>query len=187
MLTHNDLKKGIMAVIDGEPYEILESQAVKMAQRKPVIQSKIKNLITGRTTERNFQQGDTFQEAELVKSEIKFLYSRKERYFFCEKDNPSKRFDLSLEQVGQSARFLKPNQIVEEITFEDKIIKISMPIKVQLKVIEAPPGVMGDRAQGGTKAVVLESGSQINVPLFIEEGDILEINTDTGEYVKRCV
>jgi elongation factor P len=185
MLTHNDLKKGVMAVIDGEPYEIMESQSVKMAQRRPVIQSKIKNLITGRTIERNFQQGDVFEEAELEKFEVKFLYSHKERYFFCEKDNPGKRFDLSQEQVGSGAKFLKPNQIVESITFQDRIIRISLPIKIQLKVVEAPPGVLGDRAQGGTKAVVLESGAQINAPLFVEEGDILEINTDNGEYTRR--
>lgn len=185
MLTHNDLKKGVMAVIDGEPYEIIESQSVKMAQRRPIIQSKIKNLITGRTTERNFQQGDTFEEAEIDKFEIKFLYSHKDKYFFCEKDNPGKRSNLSQGQVGPGAKFLKPNQIVEKVSFQDKIIKISLPIKIQLKVIEAPPGVMGDRAQGGTKAVTLESGAQINVPLFVKEGDVLEINTDTGEYVKR--
>ncbi|MEK9134796.1 MAG: elongation factor P [Patescibacteria group bacterium] len=185
MLTHNDLKKGIIAVIDGEPYEIIESQSVKMAQRRPIIQSKIKNLITGRTTERNFQQGDTFEEAELIKLEKKFLYFHKDRYFFCDADNPSKRFDLSLEQIGQGAKFLKPNQIMEVVTFQDKIIKISLPIKIQLKVIEAPPGVMGDRAQGGTKSVTLESGAQINVPLFIEQDDVIEINTETGEYTKR--
>ena len=185
MLTHNDLKKGVMAVIDGEPYEIMESQSVKMAQRRPIIQSKIKNLITGRTTERNFQQGDTFEEAELIKLDKKFLYFHKDRYFFCETDNPSKRFDLGLEQIGQSAKFLKPNQVVEVVTFQDKLIKISLPIKIQLKVIEAPPGVMGDRAQGGTKSVTLESGAQINVPLFIEQDDIIEINTETGEYTKR--
>ena len=187
MLTHNDLKKGVIAVIDSEPYEIMESRPMKMAQGRPVIQSKIKNLITGRTVERNFQQGDTFEEAELIKSEAKFLYSHKGRYFFCEKDNPGKRFELDRKQIGESAKFLKPNQIVEGIIFQNKIIRISLPIKVQLKVTEAPPGVIGDRAQGGTKAVILESGAQINVPLFIKEDDIIEINTETGEYIKRCV
>ena len=185
MLTHNDLKKGIIAVIDGEPYEIIESQSVKMAQRRPIIQSKIKNLITGRTTERNFQQGDTFEEAELIKLEKKFLYFHKDRYFFCDADNPSKRFDLGREQIGQGAKFLKPNQIMEVVTFQDKIINVKLPIKMELKVVEAPPAIRGNTAQGGTKTITLETGAQIQAPLFINEGDIIRVNTQTGEYDER--
>lgn len=197
MLSHTDLKKGVKIIVGGEPYEILEARPLKMAQRRVVIQTKIRNLITGNVVARNFHQGDLFKEADIPKFEAKFLYSRpnrksstsngasRHRYFFCEKDDPSKRFDLNSEQIGIQSKFLKPNQIVEGIIFDDKIINISLPIKVQLKATEAPPGIKGGRSQPGKKQVTLETGAKINVPLFIKEGDIVEVNTETGEYLRR--
>ena len=158
---------------------------MKKAQRRPVIQSRIKNLITGNVFERNFQQGDTFEEADLKKFEVKFLYAHNGKFYFSEKDNPSKRFELTKEQIGFGAEFLNPNQILTGILFQEKIINVVLPIKVQLKVTEAPPGIKGDRAQGGTKTVILETGAKINTPLFIDSGDIVEVNTETGEYVRR--
>ena len=185
MLAHTDLKKGARFILDGQPYEIMESNSMKKAQRRPVIQTKIRNMITGSVLERNFQQGDVFEEAELIRLRSKFLYSHKGRYFFCETNNPDKRFELGAEQVGPRAKFLKQNEMVEAIVFNEKIISISLPIKVQLKVTEAPPGVQGDRAQGGTKTVILETGAEIQAPLFVKTGDIIELNTDTEEYVRR--
>ena len=107
------------------------------------------------------------------------------KFSFSEEENPQKRFELTEEQIGPATKFLKPNQIVKGIVFEEKIINIALPIKINLKVIEAPPGVKGDRSQSGTKQVVLETGAKINAPLFIKEGDIIEVNTETGEYVRR--
>jgi len=185
MLTHTDLRKGAQIIIDGEPYVILESSPMKKAQRRVVIQTKIKNLINNSVFDRNFHQGDVFEEAEITKFEAKFLYNHKDRFFFSEKDNPSKRFDLGKESIGDASRFLKPNQIVEGMMFNGKIINVSLPIKVQLKVSEAPPGIRGDRAQGGTKIITLETGAKINAPLFVEQGDIIELNTETGEYARR--
>lgn len=208
MLTHTDLKRGVKIILDEEPYEILEARPLKMAQRRVIIQTKIKNLINGNVFSKNFHQGETFHEADILKTEVKFLYSRpdkrsstssgagRHRYFFSKKDDPSKRFDLTSEQIGEQARFLKPNQIIEQIIFKpthqkfgsggkEKIINIALPIKVQLKVIESPPGIKGGRSQPGKKQVTLETGAKINAPLFIKEGDIIEINTETDEYVRR--
>ncbi|TFG35156.1 MAG: elongation factor P [Parcubacteria group bacterium] len=185
MLSHTEVRRGVQIIIDGQPYEVLESSPMKKAQRRVVIQSKIKNLINGNVLDWNFHQSDVFEEADITKKEASFLYAHKDKYFFTEKNNPSKRFDLSKDLIGESAKFLKPGQIVEEIQFEGKTINISLPIKVQLKVVEAPPGIRGDRAQGGTKSVTLESGVNINVPLFIEQGDIVELNTETGGYTRR--
>jgi len=185
MLTHTDLKKGVQFIYEGQPWEVLEAQLLKMAQRRPVIQSKIKNLINGTVKEKNFQQGDVFDEADLEKKDIKFLYSNKGQYFFCEEKDPSKRFSFTEDQIGKQAKFFKPNSLVEGILFGEKIINIIAPIKVQLKIKDSPPGVKGDSAQGGTKSAILESGAEIQVPLFIEEGDTIEINTETGQYVKR--
>ena len=185
MLSHTDLKKGVLIIVDDQPYEVLEANSLKKAQRRPIVQTKIKNLITGNVFERNFQQGDVFEEAEISKLKAKFLYSHKERFFFCEELNLSKRFYLDASQVGEQAKFLKKNQSIEVLIFEEKIIRLRIPIKVQLMVKEAPPGVQGDRAQGGTKTVTLETDAQINVPLFVEEGDIIEVNTETSEYTRR--
>lgn len=185
MLTHADLKKGVRVLIDGQPHEVMESNQMKKAQRRVVMQTKIKNLITGTISERNFHQGDMFEEADLEKFEAKFLYSHRDKFVFCDVNDPSKRFELRPEQVGGSAKYLRQNEIVEGAMFEGKIVSINTPIKVQLKVKETPPGVRGDRAQGGTKTAVLETGAQVQVPLFINEGDTIEINTETGEYTRR--
>lgn len=186
MLTHTDLHPGVQFIYEGQPWEVLEASMMKTAQRRPVIQSKIRNLIDGRVQEKNFQQGDVFDEADLEKKDIKFLYQNKGQYFFCEIKDPSKRFFFTEDQIGSQAKFLRPNEIVTGVVFDEKIITFKLPIKVQLKVKESAPGVRGDRAQGGTKEAILESGAVVQVPLFIEEGDVIEINTDTGTYVKRA-
>lgn len=186
MLTHTDLKKGTQFIYENQPWEVLEYAHLKMAQRRPVVQTKIKNLLTGAVQEKNFQQGDVFDEADLIKKDIKFLYSNKGQYWFCEVADPSKRFSFTEDQIGNQAKFFKPNSIVVGLIFQDNIINVLAPIKVQLKVKESPPGIKGDRAQGGTKEAILESGAAIQVPLFIEEGDIIEINTELGTYVKRA-
>ena len=185
MLSHTDLKKGTQFILDGSPWEVLSAEAMKMAQRRPVIQSKIKNLIDGKVQERNFQQGDMFDEADLQKKDIKFLYQSKGQYWFCEIKDPSKRFFFTEEQIGTQAKYLRSNEIVTGIVFDEKIINFKLPIKVEIKIKESAPGIKGDRAQGGTKEAVLESGAIIQVPLFINEGDMIEINTETGEYVRR--
>ncbi|OGZ27612.1 MAG: hypothetical protein A2365_01960 [Candidatus Nealsonbacteria bacterium RIFOXYB1_FULL_40_15] len=185
MISHSELRKGIRIIIDGQPYEVLWSMPMKKAQRRVVIQTKIKNLVTGNVFERNFHQGDIFEEAELERTVIKFIYSNKDKYVFCYPDKPSERFELSKEQIGSAFKFLKSNIEVDGLVYEDRIISISTPIKMELAVKEAPPGIKGDRAQGGTKTVKLETGAEIQVPLFIEEGDTIEINTEKEEYVRR--
>ena len=185
MLSHTDLKKGVEFIYEGQPWIVLEAQLLKMAQRRPVIQSKIRNLIDGRVLQTNFQQGDVFEEADLKKHEIKYLYNTKGQYWFSEPNDPSKRFSFTGEQIGEQAKYLRPNEIVVGIVYGEKIINFDLPIKVELKVKETPPGIKGDRAQGGTKEAILESGAVIQVPLFIEEGDVIEVNTETGAYVRR--
>jgi len=185
MLSYFDLRKGVKFILDGEPYEVLEFKQIGKAQDVVVAKTKIKNLITSRIIERNFHQDDIFKEAELEKIEVKFIYSHRGKFYFAEIKNPSQRFEFTEEQIGFGVKFLKPNLVLDGLKFERKVINVTLPIKVRLKVIEAPPGVKGERAQAGTKTVILETGAKINVPLFIESGDIVEVNTETGEYVKR--
>lgn len=185
MLSYYDLRKGVQFIFEGQPYEVLEFRQMGKAQDVVVAQTKIRNLITGKAVPKNFHQGDMFEEAELVKFQAKFLYSHRGKYVFCHADNPGKRFELTQDQLGETIHFLKPNQEVQAIVFKDQIINISPPIKVHIKVSEAPPGVQGDRSQGGTKSVTLETGATVNVPLFVQTGDVIEVNTETGEYVRR--
>jgi len=185
MLVFNNLKKGVRIILDDEPYEIIEAAPLFKGRGHSVLQAKIKNLITGNVISQTFRPSDAFEEAELKKLRAKFLYAHRNQYLFSEIDQPSKRFNLSQSQIGSQAQFLKPEQIVDTLIYKEKIINISLPIKVQLKVAEAPPGVRAGRAEAGTKQVLLETKAAINVPLFIKEGDIIEVNTQTGQYVRR--
>lgn len=185
MLTYNDLKVGTIFILDDEPYEVLEYEFLRMQQRKPVAKTKIKNLINGKIIDRNFHQNETFEEAEIIKEPLKYLYNHRGQFWFSEKDDPSKRFFLNEEIIGLGAKFLKPNSEVIAMKFNEKIINIKVPIKVDLKIKEAPPGERGDTAKAGTKTATLETGATIQVPMFVNTGDIVRINTETGEYVER--
>ncbi|MGB2762019.1 MAG: elongation factor P [Minisyncoccales bacterium] len=185
MLSFNELEKGITIIIDKQPYEILEASRLFKGRGHSVLQVKIKNLITGATIPKTFHPSDSFEEAEIKKFKAKFLYFHRSQFFFCEEKNPSKRFSLEEKQIAQQSKFLKANQIVQGIIFDNKVINIFLPIKINLKVIEAPPGVQGNRSQPGTKTVVLETKAKIACPLFIKQGDTIEINTETSEYVRR--
>ncbi len=184
-LSYSEIKKGVQIIIDKEPYEVIESSTMFKGRGHSVLQTKLRNLITGNIIQKTFHPSDSVEEAEITKIKAKFIYSHRGKFVFAEENNPKNRFELSEEQIGSGAKFLKPNQIVEGIIFNDKIINISLPIKIQLKVTQSPPGIKGDRAQSGNKIVTLETGAEIAVPLFIEEGDIIEINTEEEEYVRR--
>lgn len=185
MLSYFDLRRGIRFILEGQPYEVLDFKQVGKAQDVVVAQTKIKNLLNGKITERSFKEGEVFEEADLAKKDIKFIYTSKGKFFFSEADNPGKRFELTEEQIGVGARFLKKNETLAGIVYENNVINAVLPIKVQLKVIYAPPGVRGERSQAGNKPITLETGATINAPLFIENDDIIEVNTETGEYARR--
>ncbi len=182
----NDLKPKVFFIYEDQPYVVLETHHLKMQQRRPVVQTKMRNLLNGKVLERNFAQSDTFEEADIRREEVKFLYNHRDQYWFAEPRDPSKRFELGKEILGDSTRFLKPNTILDALLFNDKIINVNLPIKMEFKVVEAPPGIRGDTAQGGMKQVVLDTGATVNTPLFINEGDNIIINTETGEYTERA-
>ena len=185
MINYNDLKPGTVFILDGQPYQVVEFSFVRMQQRKPVAQTKIRNLINGKVISHNFQHTESFAEAEIKYREVKFLYAHREKFIFCEINDPSKRFEINEQQIGDMAKFLKANSNVEVMEFEGKIVNVLLPIKMEFEIVEAPPSVRGNTAQGGVKAVKIETGAMINVPLFIEQGDIIRINTQTGEYTER--
>lgn len=193
MLEYNEILKGKVILVGEEPYEVLDAHVFRKQQRKPVNQTKLRHLITGKVTEQAFHVSEKAEEADLSTKSVKYLYSKKEgrlptgrqEQWFCAENNPADRFMLSQDTIGTGGQFLKPNLIVEALVFDEKIIGIKIPIKVELKVTEAPPAVKGNTAQGGSKQITLETGATLNAPLFINEGDVVRINTTTGEYVER--
>lgn len=190
MLEYSEIKERKVIIFNNEPCEVLESHVARTQQRKPQNQVKLKSLITGRTYNTTFQSSDSAEEAAIDKKEIKFLYHNKGEFWFADPKDPSKRFKLEAILIGDLAKYLKENTLVTAMTFEqdddeERIIKIILPIKVEFKVKEAPPAVKGNTAQGGNKVAILENGTSVSVPLFINEGDVIMINTTTGEYSER--
>jgi len=185
MLAYTDLTKGVLFIMDGAPYEVIETHFLRMQQRKAVVQTRIRNLITGKLLDRNFQASDSFEEAEIERKSATFIYQSKGQYWFHEEGNPKARFMIEADVVGEQGQFLKPNTKVQTMVFEEKVIKADIPVKMDFKVIEAPPSIKGNTAQGGDKVVTIEGGAKVSVPLFINEGEMIRINTQTGQYVER--
>lgn len=187
MLNYNDVKPGVAVLVDGEPYVCTWNNIMQKQQRSPVNQTKLRHIIKGNSIEYSFQQRDRLEEAEIDTKHAVFVFrdARKNEWIFHEASDKSKRFAISEELVGEAGQFLKPNMEVETLSFGGKIFRVKIPIKVELKVTEAPPDVRGNTAQGGSKVVTLETGATLNVPMFVKEGDVIRINTETGEYVER--
>ncbi len=185
MIEYSELEKGIRIIINNQPHEITEASPVFKGRGHSVIQAKLKNLITGDALSKTFHPSDKFEEAKIEKIKAKFVYSHRGKYVFSEKNNPSKRFELTEEQIGNNHKFLKSGQTVDAIIFENEVVNISLPIKDTFKVTMAPPGIKGNRSQSGTKTATIETGVKVDVPLFIETGDVIEINTETEEYTRR--
>lgn len=185
MLEYNEIRERKYIIMDGEPFEVLTSHVFRKQQRKPVNATKLKNMISGRVTEYSFHVSDKVQEADIEKVDKKFLYSNKGEWWFCDANDASKRFKLEEALLGSATQYLLPNSTITALIFNEQVIGVELPHKVDLKVVEAPPNVKGSTAQGGNKLVKLETGAMVTVPMFIEEGEFLRINTVTGEYVER--
>ena len=185
ILEYSEVVERKIILYEGQPYEVLSSHVFRKQQRKPVNATKLKNLITGKITEISFHQAEKIEEADIEYKDAKFLYQSKNEYWFCEPNDPAKRFKLDTELIGNPAKFMKANSLVETMIFNEKVIGVHLPIKVDLKVTEAPPAVKGDTSSGGQKQITLETGAIINAPLFITDGETITVNTETGDYVGR--
>ena len=185
MIDYNEIKPKKIIVLDGDPYEVLSSDIKKKNRQKPANQTKLKNLRTGATTEKAFHQSDKVHEAELEDKQIKYLYNNRGEWWFCAADNPKDRFTLADESLGDNKKWLKENTEIEALVYEEEVIGIKLPPKIDFKVVEAPPTIKGNTSSGGNKKVVIETGTEVDTPLFIEAGDIIRVNTDTGNYSER--
>lgn len=185
MLTMNDLKVGTYIEYDGAPYEVLEANHVKMQQRRPVMQTRIRNLIDGRVLPITFQTHSEIEAADIERPEIVFLYEHRNEFVFHFPGDKASRFSLRVDIIGDKRLYLKPNLTLRALKFKDNIVNIELPIKMDFKVKEAPPNFKGDTATGGYKEVILETGLKVKAPMFIEEGETIRVNTKSGEYVER--
>lgn len=176
--------KGLKIEYEGEIWEVLEYHHSKIAQRSPVVKTKLRNIITSSVQEKNFRSGQTFEVPDMERKGMQFLYKDEIGYHFMD----SKTYDqlaLSKELVGDSARFLKDQQEIIVIFYENEPIGVDLPVAVEMEVVKTEPGVRGDTVSAGTKPATLESGATISVPLFIEEGDTIKVDTRTGDYLER--
>jgi|SRR3989338_1095166 len=184
ILDFSDLKKGALIVFNNQPHEIMWSQFVRMQQRKPVMQMKMRNLITGKVIEYSAKSGERLGGADITKQKAQFLYADGNGAHFMNTQT-YETVDIPRELSEDKLVYLKEGMDVNLVYFDEKPISIDLPIKVELLITSTPPGVKGDTATAGSKQATLETGLVVNVPLFIKEGESIRINTETGEYVER--
>jgi elongation factor P len=183
--TTSDFRRGLKIEWEGKPYEILEYQHVKVSKNQPTVRTKLKDLTTGRVLEVNFRAGDKFEKPDLQEKEMQFLYREKDQFVFMDLEDYDQVY-ISEKDVGEAAKFLKENLNVYVLYYKGKVIGIELPNIVELEVVETEPGVKGDTVGTATKPATLETGAVIQVPLFIDKGDIIKVDTRTGKYVERA-
>jgi elongation factor P len=171
--------------MNGDPYLVLSSDIAKKDRQKASNTVRMKNLRTGQVIEKTLHQSDVLQDAYITKREVKYLYANRGEFWFCEPNNPKERFSLPTDVVDDLGKYVTENSLVEAIEYQDTIMSISTPIKVELKVKEAPDAVKGNTSSGATKEVILETGHHIFAPMFINAGDTISVNTETGSYSER--
>lgn len=189
MLEYSEIRERKIIIFEDEPCEVMENHVARTQQRKPQNQVKLKSLLSGRTWNTVFHASDKADEAEISKKDVKFLYANKGEYWFSDPEDPKNRFKIDEKVIGETAKYLKANENATAMVWdndgEEQIIKISLPIKMEFIVKEAPPSIRGNTANGGGKVATLENGVKVSVPFFIEVGERVIINTETGEYVER--
>lgn len=185
-LAINDVKRGVLITLEGEPYIVLSATHQHIGRGGANVQAKLKSLVTGKVADRSIKPTDNLEEAEINRTDADFIYARNGEFWFHESGKPAERFMIQEDVIGEQALFLKPKMTVRAIHFGGKIINVELPIKAEYEVTEAPPNVRGNTAQGGNKQVTIETGAKITTPMFIESGDMIRVNTETGEYVERA-
>ena len=182
----SELRRGIAIEVDGQPYEVMEYTRHKMQQRAPVIRVKLRNILDGKVIERAFQSyTNTFTLADVEYIPAQYLYNDGQFYHFMSTEN-YEQFEMTKEQLDNNILYLKDGMETEIMFYKGRATSVKLPISVELQVTDSPPGLKGDTAQGGTKSATLETGLTLQVPLFINNGDVIKVDTRTGEYQERA-
>ena len=185
MISTNDFRTGLTIELYGEVYTVVDFLHVKPGKGAAFVRSKLKNVKTGATIEKTFRAGEKVSRAHLDKREMQYLYRSGEQFTFMDTEN-YEQFTFSEEQLGEAVKFLKESMLISVLVHNGNTIGIELPNFVELAVEKTDPGVRGDTVSGATKRAVLETGAEVQVPLFVEEGDVIKIDTRTGEYIERA-
>jgi elongation factor P len=185
MISTAEFRNGLVVIQDGALMEIVEFQHVKPGKGGAFVRTKFKNVLTGRVIEKTFRSGEKMEDARLEEQSWQYLYHDGDLYHFMEPQS-YEQIAVGADVVGDNRYWFKENMLVNLVFHEGKVIKINVPIAVVLKITECAPGLQGDRATGGTKPAKLETGATIQVPLFVNEGDSVKVDTRTGSYIERA-
>jgi len=184
MISTGELRKGVVIELDGDLWQILDYHHIKMGRGSAQVRIKLRNVKKGSTVERSFQAGERWPRASMERRPAQFLYRDGDEFHFMDSDTYD-QFILSAEQLEDAVNYLKDAMVIDRVSYQAETIGIELPVNVELTVTETEPGYAGDTASGARKGATLETGLVVSVPLFIVEGDILRIDTRTGEYVTR--
>ena len=185
MLSISDIKLGTVLTYKNQPYVVIKANHLKMGRGGAVLKTKLKNLVTGEVLPETFQAADSLEPAEIERKKASFLYAEGENFNFMEADT-YEQFFLNAADLGDQIKFLKEGLEVDVLKYASNPVAINLPVKIQYEVKDAPPGVKGDSAGAVTKQIVLENDLTLNAPLFVNIGDTIVVNTETGEYVERA-
>ena len=185
VLSYNEIALKKVIIWDNEPFIVLSSHVFRKQKRKPGNVTKLKSLVSGRVVEQTFHSSETADEAEIETKPVEFIYESKGEYWFNTPGKPAERFALPEDVVGDEIKYLKARTIIDALVFDDRIISIKIPVKVELKIKETAPAVKGNTSGNALKEAIVETGAKIMVPMFINEGDIIRVNTELGEYTER--
>ncbi len=185
MVSTNEFKTNLTVTIDGDAWQVVEFQHVKPGKGAAFVRAKMRNLCTGAVVERTFNAGERLPKARIDRRSMQYLYADGDSFVFMDTDN-YEQTELNREQLGNALNFLLENMEVKIVVFEGRILGVELPNTVELKVVKTEPGVRGDTATGGSKPATLETGYVVKVPLFINEGEVLAIDTRSGDYISRA-
>lgn len=185
MLSAGDFRNGLTFEMDGNVFQIIEFQHVKPGKGAAFVRTKIKNVITGGIVERTFNPTEKFPTAFIERKEMQYLYNDSDLYYFMDLES-YEQTPLNKETLGDAVKFIKENMNVKIISYKGNVFGVEPPLFVELEITETEPGIKGDTAQGATKPAIVETGAEIKVPLFINIGDMVRIDTRTGEYMERA-
>lgn len=184
MIDAGELRKGLNIELNGNIYQVVEYQHVKMQQRQPVIKLKLRDVRSGGVIERTFQSGDKVEPAFLEHRAVQYLYNDGDLYYFMDNET-YEQIALTAAGIGEAVNYLKDGLTLEILTCKGEAVSVELPTSVELQVTEAEPGFKGDRATAGTKPAKLETGISVQVPLFIDVGDVVKVDTRTGAYLEK--
>ncbi len=184
MIVAGDIRNGATFELDGQIFQVVEFQHVKPGKGAAFVRTKLKNIITGANVERTFSPTDKMPKANIERKDMQYLYKDGDLYYFMDVES-YEQYPVNGSEIGDALKFVKENMVVKILSHKGSVFGIEPPIFVELEITETEPGFKGDTSTGATKPAILETGAQIKVPLFIDQGDVIRVDTRTGDYMDR--